>query len=345
MTAPYRIPWLRPLFLWWWRIHERDVLDARETTGGKAAPDYEHGKVTGLRPDLVVITETTESPYVCCGYCSAAMAVRAARQGTPTNMAGAAHPIRSQGGRPHDNGSRASELRDGARRAWDVELDPLARDEIPGRLRAGYAVVVNLDYADLPGWLKTQGGSFGHSSLLFGWREDGDLVGYFDPLYGQGARGAWAPWGSIKPALWGDGEHSSTVERWDPEPEPEPPPTPAPEPVPEPTYTLEEVAVLVELAAERAVTISGDVLVGAWLAWLRAPRSTLADRWGAGAWADPEAELEESIDADEELDPCGPGAPASWSRGPLLPPVRDALGAMFVPASWDGSAWRAGAWR
>jgi hypothetical protein len=115
--------------------------------------------------------------------------------------------------------------------------------------------------------------------------------------------------------------------------------------VPEPTYSLEEVAVLVELAAERAVTISGDVLVGAWLAWLRAPRSTLADRWGAGAWADPEAELEESIDADEELDPCGPGAPASWSRGPLLPPVRDALGAMFVPASWDGSAWRAGAWR
>jgi len=307
------------------------VLDARSTTGsGKSAPDYNHGKVTGLSPDLVVITEVTESPYVCCGYCSAAMAVRAARQGTGVTLAATAHPIRSQGGRPHDNGSKASELRNGAREAWDVELDPLARDEIPGRLRNGYAVVVNLDYADLPGWLKVQSGSFGHSCALFGWREDADLVGFFDPLWPQGARGAWAPWSAIKPALWGDGEHSSTVIRWEAdEPEPAPPPVvPA-----EPCYSDLEL----RAAEELAVVMTGDAAVGAWLGWLRAPRPTAADRWDAGAWAHPES----IVDAD---DPCAPGAPAAWSRGGLLSPVADALVALRVPAAWDTSDWRAAAW-
>jgi len=332
VTPLYRRRWLRPLFLWYWRLREREVVDARETTGGKAAPDYNHGKVTGLRPDLVVITETTESPYVCCGYCSAAMAVRAARGGTPVNMSGAAHPIRSQGGRPHDNGSRASELRDGARRAWDVELDPLARDEIPGRLRAGYAVVVNLEYADLPGWLKVQGGSFGHSVCLFGWREDGDLVGFFDPLYSQGARAPWAPWSQVKPALWGDGEHSSTIEQWEDAPPPEPEPPPAPPPAP--CYSELELR-----AAETfAVTMAGDAAVGAWLEWLRAPRPGPADRWDVGSWAHPEA----IVDDD---DPCAPGAPAAWARSGLLPPVADALAALRVPAAWDTSSWRAAAWR
>jgi hypothetical protein len=215
-------------------MREREVDDVfAETTGG-AAPDYQFGKVTGLAYDLLVITETTESPVVCCGYCSAGMACVVARAGITTTMSSAAHPIRSAGGRPHDNGSRASELREGAKRAHGVELDALAVAEIPERLRAGYAVVVNLDYADLPGWLKTQGGSFGHSCTLYGWKEDGDLVGYFDPLYGQDVRGAWCPWPSIKPALWSDGEHSSTtvkrpVDEPDQPPEPECPDCPPPE--------------------------------------------------------------------------------------------------------------------
>lgn len=144
-------------------------------------------------------------------------------------MTGAAHPIRSAGGRPHDNGSRASELRDGAKRAHGVTLDPLAVGEIPDELRDGWAVVVNLDYAKLPSYLRVQSGSFGHSCCLYGWKESGDYVGFFDPLWPEGAYGAWARWSDVKGALWGDGEHSATVTSHRPPvpepPEPEPPDT------------------------------------------------------------------------------------------------------------------------
>jgi hypothetical protein len=333
----YRVPWLRPLFLAWWRLRERDVLDSRATTGsGKSGPDYEFGKVTGLEPDLLVMTETSESPYVCCGYASAGMAVRAVKPGLSDLMKNTAHPIRAQGGRPHDNGSRASELRAGASSAHGVKLEALARDEIPGRLRDGYAVVVNLDYAELPGWLKVQGGSFGHSCALFGWRESDDAVGFLDPLWPQDARGAWAPWASIKPALWGDGEHSGTVKRYQAPPGPEPVPPPAPPPAP--CYDELELRAAEARAYELGAVMAGDAAVGAWLEWLRAPRPGPADRWDVGAWSAPEAIL----DPD---DPCAPGAPGAWSRGGLLAPVADALDALRIPAAWDGSAWRAGAWR
>jgi hypothetical protein len=336
-VRPYRNPILRPLFLWYWRLRERDVLDARETTGGKSVPVYEFGKVTGLSPDLTITTETTESPYVCCGYCSAAMACRAARTGLSDLMGKTAHPIRSQGGRPHDNGSRASELRAGAKAAHGVKLDPLARDEIPGWLRDGYAVVINLDYADLPGWLKVQGGSFGHSCTLFGWREDGDLVGFFDPLWGQDARGAWAPWSSIKPALWADGEHSGTVTKIVPPP-PEPAPVPPQGPAPEETYSRAELEAAARDAAVWAIVGDDDREVGEWVAWLGAPGPAASDRWDAGAWAAPEA----IFDPD---DPCAPGAPARWARGAIPHPVGPAIEARRVPAVWGSSGWRAALWR
>jgi hypothetical protein len=341
----YRVPWLRPFFLAWWRLRERDVLDARSTTGsGKSAPDYTYGKVTGLEPDLLVMTETSESPYVCCGYASAGMAVRTVKPGLADLLAKTAHPIRAQGGRPHDNGSRASELRAGASSAHGVKLEALARDEIPGRLRDGFGVVINLDYADLPGWLKVQGGSFGHSVALFGWREADDCVGFFDPLWPQDARGAWAPWSSIKPALWADGEHSGTVKRYA-APPPEPGPEPPPEPPPAPCYSELELRAAEARAAELAVVMAGDAAVGAWLEWLRAPRPGPADAWDVGAWADQASELDELLEDGAEADPCAPGASASWSRGGILAPVADALAAYLVPAAWDVSAWRAGAWR
>jgi len=310
----YRHPWLRWLFLLVWRLRERDVEDVFVDTTGSSSPDYQHGKVSGLTPDLVVMSETGESPWVCCGYCSAGMACRAARKGLDNAMPATAHPIRSQGGRPHDNGSRASELRDGARRAWGVELDPLAVDEIPGRLRAGYAVVVNLDYADLPGWLRVQGGSFGHSCTLFGWREDGDLVGFYDPLWGHGARGAWAPWSAIRGALWGDGEHSSTTVQWpdpSPAPEPDPEPEPAPAPCPEPDVTVEDLEAA-ELAAHDAAVLERDRAWRGVTGWTQ-PRIAPA-AWGSGTgwtrWS--------------HFARFGPEPPAdSWNGG----------------AAWDGTTW------
>jgi hypothetical protein len=76
-------------------------------------------------------------------------------------------------------------------------------------LQGGYAIVVSIQYGKLPGWIKVQQNDFGHSACLFGWLNG--RVGYFDPLWSQGARGAWAPWADIKAALWPDGDHSTTV--------------------------------------------------------------------------------------------------------------------------------------
>jgi len=283
VTPPYRRRWLRWLFLLWWRLRERDVRDIRlgyRAGETKGPPDYTYGKVTGQDPALSVITETTESPYVCCGYCSAGMAVWTARSGITHSMSGAAHPIRSQGGRPHDNGSRASELREGAWEAFGVELEPLAVAEIPERLRAGYAVVVNLDYADLPAFLRVQSGSFGHSCTLYGWREDGDYVGFYDPLWPEGAAGAWAPWSQVKPALWADGEHSGTVTSWTKEP----PPEPEPEPDPCPDCPPAEVHDAAQLAAELDAAIATTILERdrAWRAITMTGQPYIVAGWSGG---------------------------------------------------------------
>ena len=128
-----------------------------------------------------------------------------------------------------------------------------------------------------------------------------------------------------------------------PEPEPEPPPTPAPPAAP--CYSREELELRVDAATAYAVTAAGDAAVGAWLAWLRAPAPASADRWDRGSWSDPELELEELVAGEAAPDPCADLVPASWSRGGLLPPVRDALAAYLVPATWDVSSWRAAAWR
>lgn len=220
------IRWLLRITLW--RLLEKET--GQPDTYG--SPNYKYGKVEGQYPDVKVMTETTESPYVCCGYCTAGMACRTAKDGLSSKMNSTAHPIRSEGGRPHDAGNNASELRTGADRAWNVNLDAIAVSEIPDRLRGGYAVTAALDYVDLPDYLKVQSGSFGHAVMLRGWKEDGDYVGFFDPLWPQDARGAWAKWGDIKPALWSDGNHSTTTKKLT-KPEPEPP-DPEPEPEPKP---------------------------------------------------------------------------------------------------------------
>jgi hypothetical protein len=92
-----------------------------------------------------------------------------------------------------------------------------------GRLKAGYAVVTAHDYGKMPEHLKVQGGSFGHSALLYGYRHDahhGDMVGYGDPLWHQGDALAWARWTSLDQALYSSGQLTTTV-RYAP-----PPPTP-----------------------------------------------------------------------------------------------------------------------
>jgi len=178
-----------------------------------ALPDYRYGKVVGLLPDLTVVSERSESPMVCCGYCSAHMAALTARTGLSTLMKNEAHAIRAAGGRPHNHGNSASELRAGALKALGVTLKSVAIADIPERLRTGHAVTAGCQYADLPGWLKVQTNDFGHAVCLFGWKEADDLVGFFDPLWDQGARGAWAPWPQVRNALWPNGNHSTTTAR------------------------------------------------------------------------------------------------------------------------------------
>lgn len=205
--------WFLPrwLLLYWWRLRERDSGIAPDVFG---SPSYKYGKVSGLQPDLTIISETGETPYVCCGYCAAHMACWTAREGISQSMFNEAHDIRSYGGRSHNNGSNATELRNGASESLDITLSAIAVSEIKDRVRAGYAVTASLEYSLLPDYLKVQGGSFGHGVCIYGYRESDDCVGYFDPLWPNGAAGAWAKWGDVKHALWGDGNHSTTISKW-----------------------------------------------------------------------------------------------------------------------------------
>jgi len=176
-------------------------------------PDYRYGKVTGTYPALKVISERSESPMVCCGYCSAHMASSTAKAGLSTLMKNEAHAIRKAGGRPHNHGNTASELRAGTKSALGVTLLSVAIADIPDRLRKGFAVTAGCQYGKLPGYLKVQTNDFGHAVCLFGWDEANDRAGFFDPLWTQGASGAWVPWTTVKNALWANGNHSTTTVR------------------------------------------------------------------------------------------------------------------------------------
>lgn len=196
----------------WWRLREHDSGIPKDVTG--SPPQYPFGKVSGLQPELTVISETGETPYVCCGYCAAHMACWTAREGLSQSMFNEAHDIRAYAGRPHDNGSNATELRNGAAETLDITLEAIAVSEIKDRLHAGFAVAISLQYGSLPDYLKVQGGDFGHGVCFYGYRELDDCIGYFDPLWPNGASGAWAKWGDVKRALWGDGNHSTTITKW-----------------------------------------------------------------------------------------------------------------------------------
>ena len=238
-----------------WKWLEKNTGHPDTTGSGKSAPDYNYGKVTGQSPDLLVMTETTESPYVCCGYCSAGMACNVVKPSLSNLMGQVAHPIRNQGGRPHNNGNNAGELRAGAKSAYNITLKSIAISEIKERLAQGYAVTVGLQYGDLPGYLKVQGGDFGHACCLYGiqQREDDDRVGFFDPLYPQDARGAWARWADVKAALWSDGNHSTTTVLYESAPpppnEPEPECPECPE-YPVPDYAYMEVSAVAAYQSE-----------------------------------------------------------------------------------------------
>jgi hypothetical protein len=197
----------------YWRTRERDSgIAGPDMYGGPTSAPY--GRVAGLDPPLAVISETAETPYVCCGYCAAHMACWTAEPDLSASMFHEAHAIRSAAGRGHNAGSNASELRNGARDALGITLEAVAVSEIRGQLGAGLAVAVSLDYADLPDYLKCQGGSFGHGATLYGYQPAQDLVGYFDPLWPQGSAGAWARWSDLTPSLWSDGNHSTTLTSW-----------------------------------------------------------------------------------------------------------------------------------
>lgn len=175
-----------------------------------ALPEYRYGHCP---LDVTVISERGETPMVCCGYCSAHLAATTAKTGLSRRMTVEAHKIRSLGGRPHSTGSRPSELIAGSKAAVGVTLKSVAETEIPNRLRDGFAVVASVQYARLPSWLKIQSNDFYHAVTLYGWDEDNDRAGFFDPLWEQGARGAWTPWASVRNALLPNGNHLSTTAR------------------------------------------------------------------------------------------------------------------------------------
>jgi len=308
----YRITplrWLLAATVWRWL--ERESGRPEPDTFG--SPNYAYGKVTDLHPDLKVTTETTETPYVCCGYCSAAMACRTARTGLSSSMGSTAHGIRNAGGRPHDNGNNASELRTGSKEAHNVTLKSIAISEIPNRLRDGFAVTVGLQYAELPDYLKVQGNDFGHACCLFGWKESGDYVGFFDPLWPQDARGAWAKWSDVKSALWSDGNHSTTTvklsEPDEPEPEPDKPPEPKPVP-PAPGY---------DVGYRKGVGDGRNAMADeVFASWIAPAAQHAAGRWNSAKW-------------DE----------ASWVQLPL--PLKAVVESGTAP-EFDKARWAASLW-
>ena len=116
----------------------------------------------------------------------------------------------------------------------------------------------------------------------------------------------------------------------------------------EPSYTIEEIRPLLSIATTRAVTIAGDELVGLWVDYLEAPTPAPGDVWDAGAWADTNdvlAAMRRLWYQELEPDPCAPGQPAAWHRGPVPMPLGDALEAIETPALWGLTSWRAGLWR
>jgi hypothetical protein len=291
----YRVPLVRPLLrVTVWRWLERDTTEQGDTYG---SPSYGYGKVTGLYPDVLIMTETTESPMVCCGYCSAGMVCRTVKSGLSSKMNATAHPIRTKGGRPHNSGSNATELRNGSKLAHGVTLDAVAVSEIKDRLRSGYAVEIACQYADLPSYLRVQSGDFGHSVMLYGFVEDGDddLVGFFDPLWPQDARGAWARWLDIKPALWSDGNHNAarsvlSPPTTPPEPPEEPEPTEEPLPCPDPylealLYPSRDRAWRAETGTDANPRHPGRwTRMLAWSAFARWAPEPPEDTWNHAAW-------------------------------------------------------------
>ena len=171
-------------------------------------PEYRYGRTP---VDFTVISERAEVPMVCCGYCSAHMAARSATPGLTNRMQVEAHKIRARGGRAHNSGSRASELIKGTLGAVGVTLKSVAIEDIPDRLRKGFAVVAGCQYARLPSYLKVQTNDFTHSVCLYGWVEAEDRAGFYDPLWEQAARGAWVPWAQVRNALMPNGNHMSTT--------------------------------------------------------------------------------------------------------------------------------------
>jgi hypothetical protein len=108
-----------------------------------------------------------------------------------------------------------------------VDVDEVSKGSVMGRLRAGYAVVASISYGSLPEYLKVQGGDFGHSVTLRGYRKDGstEYIGYFDPLWPQGSQGAWTKWSDIDQALCSSGHNTTKVKYVPPTPPVTPPPT------------------------------------------------------------------------------------------------------------------------
>jgi hypothetical protein len=162
-------------------------------------------QAVSIVPGLVFVSEREAGPWIDCGPCSAAMVAHYADPKIAASLA-TAHAIRGAVPLPHSGGLTPAQLIRGLDRAFvgiAGRTTSHSRGEVPGLVRAGYAVVLSLTYGELPTRLRRWQPSFagGHSVCLAGVNSSGRF-GWFDPLATSGWSGEWVSWTDVMPAVW-----------------------------------------------------------------------------------------------------------------------------------------------
>lgn len=169
---------------------------------------------TGL-PPLRFVSEREAGSWICCGPCAAVMVAGWHDPGSPATLA-AAHELRKAIPDDHAGGLSVAQLATGSEAWTGGDWRAYRAVDVLGLLGRGHAVVLGLDYGELPAELRRWSPSFdgGHYGTLAGRKAGpfGELVGWWDPLAPAGWSGEWVRWSILMDAAWSGGSVLTTLE-------------------------------------------------------------------------------------------------------------------------------------